>query len=151
MAILQVGLGVLALVLAVTVYRRIPSVLIPNCIDFGLSAVALCLFILRTCTADHQKYTYALAAELMMTIVRIPPVCYTARETISTPQLGTMPKFALGIFLLNLIFRFVDTIGYTLLYFGYDPRGMFLAGLPRRKKIMYYTGTFIVWCAFIPN
>lgn len=120
-------------------------------IDFGLSVLALCLFIIRTCSHDEQKYTYALAAELMMTIVRIPPVCYTARETIQTPAVGVMPKFALGIFLLNLIFRFVDTIGYTLLYLGYDPRKMFLAGLSWKKQSLYTMCTFIVWCAFIPN
>jgi hypothetical protein len=32
MAIIQVGLGVLALVLAVTLYRKIPTVLIPTCV-----------------------------------------------------------------------------------------------------------------------
>lgn len=151
MAIIQVGLGVLALVLAVTMYRKVSTVLIPTTIDFGLSVVALTLFIIRTCAHDEQKYTYALAAELMMTIVRIPPVCYTARETIQTTAVGPMPRFALGIFLLNLIFRFVDTIGYTLLYFGYDPRKMFLAGLSWQQQTLYTTATFIVWCAFIPN
>ncbi|KAI1845570.1 hypothetical protein JX265_011680 [Neoarthrinium moseri] len=151
MAILQVGLGVLALVLAVTQYRKVPTVLIPTCIDFGLSIVALALFIIRTCAHDEQKYTYALAAELMMTVVRIPPVCYTARETVNTPNVTFMSKFALGIFLLNLVFRFVDTVGYTLLYFGYDPRSMFIAGLSLRKKMVYMLCTFVVWCAFIPN
>jgi hypothetical protein len=52
---------------------------------------------------------------------------------------------------LHRIFRFVDTLGYGLLYFGYDPRNMFLAGLTRRKRALYYTCTLIVWCAFIPN
>ncbi|KAI4594501.1 hypothetical protein KJ359_008290 [Pestalotiopsis sp. 9143b] len=151
MAIIQVGLGVLALVLAVTMYKEVPSVLIPTTIDFGLSVVALTLFIIRTCAHDEQKYTYALAAELMMTIVRIPPVCYTARETIQTTAVGPMPRFALGIFLLNLVFRFVDTVGYTLLYFGYDPRKMFLAGLSWKQQAFYTSATFIVWCAFIPN
>jgi hypothetical protein len=62
------------------------------------------MFMVRTCTADDQTYAYALAAELMMTFVRIPPVCYTARETIISErqQWGALPRFALGIFLLNL-------------------------------------------------
>ncbi|KAH8682627.1 hypothetical protein BX600DRAFT_506205 [Xylariales sp. PMI_506] len=151
MAIIQVGLGVLALVMSVTVYRHVPTVLIPTMLDFGMSIIALTLFMIRSCTSDEQKYAYALSAELFMTIVRIPPVCYTARETVRSPQLGVLPKFSLGVFLLNLILRYVDTLGYTLLYFGYDPRSMFRANLSRGQKYLYYMCTFIVWCAFIPN
>lgn len=62
------------------------------------------MFMVRTCTADEQTYAYALAAELGMTIVRIPPVCFTARETLRTQgtQWSPMARFALGIFLMNL-------------------------------------------------
>ncbi|ORY56302.1 uncharacterized protein BCR38DRAFT_117128 [Pseudomassariella vexata] len=153
---IQVGLGILGAVLGWTVYKHHPSVLIPSSIDFGLSILALGLLIVRICTVDEQKYSWALATELGMTVVRIPPVIYTARESVvpekySSSRLLPLLQFASGIFLLNLVMRFLDTIGYALLYFGYDPRNFLLVGLSKRRKILYACCTSLVWWACVPN
>ncbi|KAI5864381.1 hypothetical protein GGS23DRAFT_496977 [Durotheca rogersii] len=152
MAIIQFGLGMLALVLAWTTYRSLPTVLIPATIDFGLAMVALCVFFIRISTSNDRTYIQALATELIITIIRIPPVTYTARETVisESNQGGPLPKFGFGVFLINLIFRILDLVGYSLLNCGYDPRNIFLSGLPLRKKILYGFCTFMVWFAFIP-
>ncbi|KAI1206192.1 uncharacterized protein F4807DRAFT_440214 [Annulohypoxylon truncatum] len=152
MAIIQFGLGMLAAVLAWTMFRNSSTVLIPASIDFGLAILALCIFVIRVGTTNEQTYTRALASELIITFIRIPPVTYTARETVisETTQGGPLPKFGFGVFLINLIFRLLDMVGYTLLNCGYDPRSIFLGGLPLKKKLLYGFCTFMVWFAFIP-
>ncbi|KAI2624548.1 hypothetical protein GGS26DRAFT_202848 [Hypomontagnella submonticulosa] len=152
MAIIQFGLGMLAAVLAWTMFRNQSTVLIPATIDFGLAILALSIFVVRVGTQNELTYTRALAAELVITFIRIPPVTYTARETVisETTQGGPLPRFGFGVFLINLIFRVLDVFGYTLLNFGYDPRKIFLGGLPLRKKLLYGFCTFMVWFAFIP-
>ncbi|KAI4868820.1 hypothetical protein F4820DRAFT_89126 [Hypoxylon rubiginosum] len=152
MAVIQFGLGMLAAVLAWTMFRNQTTVLIPASIDFGLAIIALVIFTIRVGTTNEVTYTRALATELVITFIRIPPVTYTARETIisETTQGGPLPKFGFGVFLINLIFRFLDMVGYTLLNCGYDPRSIFLGGLPLRKKLLYGFCTFMVWFAFIP-
>ncbi|KAI1091128.1 hypothetical protein F5B19DRAFT_493657 [Rostrohypoxylon terebratum] len=152
MAIIQFGLGMLAAVLAWTMFRNSSTVLIPASIDFGLAILALCIFVVRVGTTNEQTYTRALASELIITFIRIPPVTYTARETVisETTQGGPLPKFGFGVFLINLIFRLLDMVGYTLLNCGYDPRSIFLGGLPLKKKLLYGFCTFMVWFAFIP-
>lgn len=59
---------------------------------------------IRVGTKNEATYTRALAIELVITIIRIPPVTYTARETIisETTQGGPLPKFGFGVFLINL-------------------------------------------------
>ncbi|KAI8960016.1 hypothetical protein F5Y11DRAFT_358800 [Daldinia sp. FL1419] len=152
MAIIQFGLGMLAAVLAWTMFRNTSAVLIPATIDFCLAVVAVMIFVVRVGTASEVTYTRALAVELVITFIRIPPVTYTARETVisETTQGGPLPKFGFGVFLINLIFRFLDTVGYTLLNCGYDPRNIFLGPMPMRKKLLYGFCTFMVWFAFIP-
>ncbi|KAI1404416.1 hypothetical protein F4819DRAFT_494775 [Hypoxylon fuscum] len=152
MAVIQFGLGMLAAVLAWTMFRNTSTVLIPASIDFGLAILALIIFTIRVGTHNELTYTRALAAELVITFIRIPPVTYTARETVisETTQGGPLPKFGFGVFLINLVFRFLDMVGYTLLNCGYDPRNIFLGGLPLRKKLLYGFCTFMVWFAFIP-
>ncbi|KAI0181244.1 hypothetical protein GGR52DRAFT_25364 [Hypoxylon sp. FL1284] len=104
MAIIQFGLGMLAAVLAWTMFRNQPMVLIPASIDFGLAILALVIFTIRVGTTNEVTYTRALATELVITFIRIPPVTYTARETIisETTQGGPLPKFGFGVFLINL-------------------------------------------------
>ncbi|XDG03780.1 hypothetical protein ABKA04_003395 [Annulohypoxylon sp. FPYF3050] len=104
MAIIQFGLGMLAAVLAWTMFRNSSTVLIPASIDFGLAILALCIFVVRVGTTNEQTYTRALASELIITFIRIPPVTYTARETVisETTQGGPLPKFGFGVFLINL-------------------------------------------------
>ncbi|KAI1381580.1 hypothetical protein F4677DRAFT_440796 [Hypoxylon crocopeplum] len=152
MAIIQFGLGMLAAVLAWTMFRNSRTVLIPASIDFGLAILALIIFVIRVGTTNEITYTRALAAELIITFIRIPPVTYTARETVisETTQGGPLPRFGFGVFLINLIFRILDMVGYTLLNCGYDPRSIFLGSLPLRKKLLYGFCTFMVWFAFIP-
>lgn len=73
-------------------------------VDFGLSIVAVGLLTYRTFQKDQQKYTYALATELGMTIARIPPVLFTARVS-SNPEsrrYATLINFSSGVFILNL-------------------------------------------------
>lgn len=152
MAIIQFGLGMLAAVLAWTMFRNTSAVLIPATIDFCLAVIAVMIFVVRVGTTNEVTYTRALAVELVITFIRIPPVTYTARETVisETTQGGPLPKFGFGVFLINLIFRLLDTVGYTLLNCGYDPRNIFLGPMPLRKKLLYGFCTFMVWFAFIP-
>ncbi|KAI1781272.1 hypothetical protein F4818DRAFT_436464 [Hypoxylon cercidicola] len=104
MAVIQFGLGMLAAVLAWTMFRNQTTVLIPASIDFGLAIIALVIFTIRVGTTNEVTYTRALATELIITFIRIPPVTYTARETIisETTQGGPLPKFGFGVFLINL-------------------------------------------------
>ncbi|XXG96909.1 hypothetical protein Hte_003200 [Hypoxylon texense] len=104
MAVIQFGLGMLAAVLAWTMFRNQTTVLIPASIDFGLAIIALVIFTIRVGTTNEVTYTRALATELVITFIRIPPVTYTARETIisETTQGGPLPKFGFGVFLINL-------------------------------------------------
>ncbi|KAH9992875.1 hypothetical protein F4779DRAFT_631925 [Xylariaceae sp. FL0662B] len=152
MAFIQFGLGMLAAVLAWTMYKHQMPVLVPASIDFALAIVALVIFVIRTGTTNNRTYTRALATELVITFIRIPPVTYTARETVisENTQPGALPKFSFGVFLINLIFRLLDMVGYLLLNCGYDPQNIFQAGLTMRKKVLYASCTFMVWFAFIP-
>ncbi|CAJ2509322.1 Uu.00g143480.m01.CDS01 [Anthostomella pinea] len=151
MAFLQFGLGILAAVLAWTRYKEQPKILIPASIDFGLAFFAVGVFLVRISTTTEKTYARALAGELVICIVRLPPTVYSARETVITRlQVGLLPKFGFGVFLINLIFRFLDFMGHALLNGGYDPRSVFLKGLPSQKKLLYMFCTFMVWFAYIP-
>ncbi|KAI1084813.1 hypothetical protein F5B20DRAFT_222138 [Whalleya microplaca] len=152
MAFIQFGLGMLAAVLAWTMFKHQMTVLIPASIDFALAIVALVIFVIRTGTTNNRTYTRALATELMITFLRIPPVTYTARETVisESTQPGALPKFSFGVFLINLLFRLLDMVGYLLLNCGYDPQNIFQTGLTMKKKLLYGSCTFMVWFAFIP-
>ncbi|KAI0018216.1 hypothetical protein F4780DRAFT_781649 [Xylariomycetidae sp. FL0641] len=150
MAFIQFGLGMLAAILAWTIFRHQKSVIIPATIDFGLAVIALVAFFVRLGITNQRTYAIALAIELLITLIRIPPVAYSARGAIVYRNRGSLPRFGFGVFLLNLIFRFLDVLGYGLLNWGYDPRRVFLASLPMRKKILYGSCTLLVWFAFIP-
>lgn len=62
------------------------------------------IFVVRVGTTNELTYTRALAAELIITFIRIPPVTYTARETVisESTQGGPLPRFGFGVFLINL-------------------------------------------------
>lgn len=151
MAFLQFGIGVLCAVLAWTRYKRQPGVLIPSSIDFGLSMISVAVFVCRICTNNERKYTRLLLTELILTILRIPPVAYSARTTVANHvNRGLLLRFGLGVFLINLIFRILDFIGHALLNAGYDPRRFLQKGLSRRRKCIYGIATFLVYFAYIP-
>ncbi|GAP90642.2 hypothetical protein SAMD00023353_4800420 [Rosellinia necatrix] len=151
MAVLQFGIGVLCAVLAWTRYKHQQGILIPSSIDFALAMISVVVFICRICTNNEIKYTRLLFAELILTILRIPPVAYSARTTVAyrTGQ-GLLPRFGFGVFLINLIFRILDFVGHALLNSGYDPRRFLQKGLSRRTKIIYGVATFLVYFAYIP-
>ncbi|KAI0475406.1 hypothetical protein GGR56DRAFT_512052 [Xylariaceae sp. FL0804] len=151
MAFMQFGLGILGGVLAWTRYIHQPRVFIPATIDFGLSILAVIAFVIRICTTTEKTYARALATEMVVATIRLPPVTYTLRETvIKRLQVGLLPKFGFGVFLINLVFRLLDFMGHALLNCGYDPRKLFLAGLSWRKKLLFGFCTFMVWFAYIP-
>ncbi|KAI8628119.1 hypothetical protein F5Y19DRAFT_439700 [Xylariaceae sp. FL1651] len=151
MAFLQFGLGVICAVLGWTRYSHQPGVLIPSSIDFGLAMLSVVVFLFRICTNDERRYVRALFMELILTILRLPPVAYSARTTVVYRlQAGLLPKFGFGIFLINLIFRVLDFLGHALLNTGYDPRRFLQKGLSRRKKVLYGICTFLVYFAYIP-
>ncbi|KAI2624496.1 hypothetical protein GGS21DRAFT_532559 [Xylaria nigripes] len=151
MAILQFGIGVICAVLAWTRYKHQPGVFFPSSIDFVLAMISVVVFIFRICTSNERKYVRLLFTELILTILRIPPVAYSAHTTVLFRlQHGLLPKFGLGIFVINLIFRILDFIGHALLNSGYDPRRFLQKGLPRRTKLVYGIATFLVYFAYIP-
>ncbi|KAI1743858.1 hypothetical protein F4680DRAFT_323019 [Xylaria scruposa] len=151
MAVLQFGIGVLCAVLAWTRYKTQPGVLIPSSIDFALAMISVVVFIFRICTNNERKYTRLLFTELILTILRIPPVAYSARSTVlRKSSQGVLPRFGFGIFLINLIFRILDFVGHALLNAGYDPRRFLQRGLRRRMKFIYGVATFLVYFAYIP-
>ncbi|KAI0096872.1 hypothetical protein GGR51DRAFT_490089 [Nemania sp. FL0031] len=103
MAFLQFGIGVLCAVLAWTRYKKQIGVLIPSSIDFALSMISVGVFICRICTNNERKYTRLLLTELILTILRIPPVAYSARTTVAYRRnQGLLLRFGLGVFLINL-------------------------------------------------
>ncbi|KAI0973765.1 hypothetical protein F4678DRAFT_425812 [Xylaria arbuscula] len=103
MAFLQFGIGVLCAVLGWTRYRHQDKILIPSSIDFALAMISVVVFICRICTNNERKYRRLLFIELILTILRIPPVAYSARSTVTYRQsLGLLPRFGFGIFLINL-------------------------------------------------
>ncbi|KAI0444670.1 hypothetical protein F4803DRAFT_510863 [Xylaria telfairii] len=151
MAVLQFGIGVLCAVLAWTRYKHQPGVLIPSSVDFGLAMISVVVFVFRIGTNDERKYTRLLFAELLLTILRIPPVAYSARSTVvQRASHGLLPRFGFGIFLINLVFRILDFVGHALLNAGYDPRRFLQRGLRRRMKYVYGVATFLVYFAYIP-
>ncbi|KAI1432965.1 hypothetical protein GGR50DRAFT_688590 [Xylaria sp. CBS 124048] len=106
MAFLQFGIGVVCAVLAWTRYKSQIGVLIPSSIDFVLAMISVVVFIFRICTNNERKYVRLLFTELILTILRIPPVAYTAHTTVVYKlQQGLLPKFGFGIFVINLFHR----------------------------------------------
>ncbi|KAI0533777.1 hypothetical protein GGR58DRAFT_95416 [Xylaria digitata] len=151
MAFLQFGIGVLCAVLAWTRYKHKSGVLIPSSIDFALAMLSVGVFACRICTNNERKYTKLLFTELILTILRIPPVAYSARSTIAfRTDPGVLTRFGFGIFLINLIFRILDFVGHAFLNAGYDPRRFLQRGLNRRTKVLYGIATFLVYFAYIP-
>lgn len=151
MATLQFGIGVLCAVLAWTRYKHQQGILIPSSIDFALAMLSVVVFICRICTNNERKYTKLLLTELILTILRIPPVAYSARTTVAYRSAqGLLPRFGFGVFLINLIFRILDFVGHALLNAGYDPRRFLQKGLTRRRKFIYGIATFLVYFAYIP-
>ncbi|KAI1169524.1 hypothetical protein F4777DRAFT_572871 [Nemania sp. FL0916] len=151
MAILQFGIGVVCAVLAWTHYKHLKGIVFPSSIDFALAMVSVVVFICRICTNNDRKYTRLLLIELILTILRIPPVAYSARTTVAyRASQGLLPRFGFGVFLINLIFRILDFIGHALLNAGYDPRRFLQKGLNRRTKCLYGVATFLVYFAYIP-
>ncbi|KAI1822226.1 hypothetical protein F4861DRAFT_412452 [Xylaria intraflava] len=103
MAFLQFGIGVLCAVLAWTRYKHQIGVLVPSSIDFVLAMTSVVVFIFRMCTNNERKYVRLLFTELILTVLRIPPVAYTAHTTvIYRVQQGLLPKFGFGVFVINL-------------------------------------------------
>ncbi|KAI3318990.1 hypothetical protein HD806DRAFT_299593 [Xylariaceae sp. AK1471] len=106
MAFLQFGLGVICAVLAWTRYIHSPGILIPSSIDFGLAMLSVTVFVFRIGATNERKYARLLFIELILTVLRIPPVAYSARTTVvQRLQAGLLPKFSFGIFLINLLHR----------------------------------------------
>jgi hypothetical protein len=113
--------------------------------------ISVVVFICRICTNNERKYTKLLFTELILTILRIPPVAYSARTTVVyRSEQGLLPRFGFGVFLINLIFRILDFVGHALLNAGYDPRRFLQKGLSRRTKFIYGIATFLVYFAYIP-
>ncbi|KAI1427668.1 hypothetical protein F5Y12DRAFT_736375 [Xylaria sp. FL1777] len=103
MAFLQFGIGVLCAVLAWTRYKEQQGILIPSSIDFALAMISVIVFIFRICTNNERRYTRLLFTELILTILRIPPVAFSARSTVAyRTSLGLLPRFGFGIFVINL-------------------------------------------------
>ncbi|KAI1183901.1 hypothetical protein F5B17DRAFT_414294 [Nemania serpens] len=151
MAVLQFGIGVLCAVLSWTHFKHLRGIVIPSSVDFALAMVSVGVFICRICTNNEDKYRRLLFMELILTILRIPPVAYSARTTVTYRlSQGLLPRFGFGIFLINLIFRLLDFIGHALLNAGYDPRRFLQKGLSRRRKCLYGVATFLVYFAYIP-
>ncbi|KAI1117652.1 hypothetical protein F5Y14DRAFT_401380 [Nemania sp. NC0429] len=151
MAVLQFGIGVLCAVLSWTHFKHQPGIMIPSSVDFALAMISVGVFIRRICTNNEDKYRRLLFMELILTILRIPPVAYSARTTVAYRlSQGLLPRFGFGIFLINLIFRVLDFIGHALLNAGYDPRRFLQKGLSRRRKCLYGVMTFLVYFAYIP-
>ncbi|KAI0202922.1 hypothetical protein F4808DRAFT_61740 [Astrocystis sublimbata] len=151
MATLQFGIGVLCAVLAWTRYKHQSGVLIPSSLDFALAMISVAVFICRICTNNERKYTRLLFTELVLTVLRIPPVAYSARTTVlHRTNDGSLAKFGFGIFLINLVFRVLDFVGHALLNSGYDPRRFLQRGLRKRMKFVFGIATFLVYFAYIP-
>ncbi|KAK5625311.1 hypothetical protein RRF57_001027 [Xylaria bambusicola] len=103
MAFLQFGIGVLCAVLAWTRYREQDKILIPSSIDFVLAMISVAVFIFRICTNNEKKYSRLLFTELVLTVLRIPPVAYSARSTVVIRNnAGLIPEVGFGVFLINL-------------------------------------------------
>ncbi|KAI0486726.1 hypothetical protein F4859DRAFT_312164 [Xylaria cf. heliscus] len=103
MAVLQFGISILCAVLAWTRYKHRSGVLIPSSLDFALAMISVVVFIFRIGTNNERKYTRLLFTELLLTILRIPPVAYSARSTVvQRANEGLLPRFGFGIFLINL-------------------------------------------------
>lgn len=65
--------------------------------------ISVVVFIFRICTNNEQKYSRLLFTELILTVLRIPPVAYSARSTVVYKHsLGLLPRFGFGVFLINL-------------------------------------------------
>ncbi|KAI1813652.1 hypothetical protein GGS20DRAFT_465231 [Poronia punctata] len=106
MAFLQFGLGVICAVLAWTRYKHQIAIVAPSSIDFGLAMISVTVFAFRICTTNEQTYARLLFTELVLTLLRIPPVAYAARTTVVyRVQAGLLPKFSFGIFFINLLHR----------------------------------------------
>ncbi|KAI1260235.1 hypothetical protein F5Y18DRAFT_420195 [Xylariaceae sp. FL1019] len=103
MAFLQFGLGVICAVLGWTKYRQNDRILIPASVDFALAMISVAAFIFRIYTTDERRYARALFIELVLTILRIPPVAYTARSSVvARTNAGLLPRFGFGVFVINL-------------------------------------------------
>ncbi|KAI1349017.1 hypothetical protein F5Y01DRAFT_317216 [Xylaria sp. FL0043] len=103
MAFLQFGIGVLCAVLSWTHYKHQNGILIPSSIDFALAMISVVVFIFRICSNDEVKYSRLLFTELLLTVLRLPPVAYSARSTVVfRANLGLLPRFGFGVFLINL-------------------------------------------------
>ncbi|KAI1331556.1 hypothetical protein F5Y16DRAFT_270865 [Xylariaceae sp. FL0255] len=103
MAFLQFGLGVLCAVLGWTRYRHKKGILIPATVDFALSMASVAVFVYRIYTSNERRYRKALFIEFLLTIVRLPPVAYSAHTTVVVRlQAGLLPRFGFGVFLINL-------------------------------------------------
>ncbi|KAI0389928.1 hypothetical protein F5Y17DRAFT_94846 [Xylariaceae sp. FL0594] len=103
MAFLQFGLGVICAVLAWTRYKRQVAIVIPSSIDFALAMLSVTVFGFRICTSNERTYARLLFVELILTVLRLPPVAYAAHTTIVFRlQAGLLPKFSFGIFFINL-------------------------------------------------
>ncbi|KAI1159490.1 hypothetical protein F5B18DRAFT_664505 [Nemania serpens] len=103
MAVLQFGIGVLCAVLSWTHFKHQQGIVIPSSVDFALAMISVVVFICRICTNNEPKYRRLLFMELILTILRIPPVAYSARTTVAYRlSQGLLPRFGFGIFLINL-------------------------------------------------
>ncbi|KAK7917269.1 hypothetical protein PG985_010877 [Apiospora marii] len=61
----------------------------------------------------------------------------------------SFPKTSLVVYIVNFIFRFLNTVGYAMLAYDYDFRNLFLPDLPVGKKSLYAFAACLVWWAVV--
>ncbi|KAK4216466.1 hypothetical protein QBC37DRAFT_279289 [Rhypophila decipiens] len=145
---LQFSLGIIASALAWRWWRFTPMVFGPTLASFILLWVVLVMLIFRGNKVRTYQYTWVL--EFIILGLWGPPIYYLAHDIAAHPEMP-VPKYtqaALAMFGLNALFRLVNVLGNTVLFFGYEITKTYRPGAPLWRKIVNPTFAFLIFWTY---
>ncbi|KAK7946777.1 uncharacterized protein PG986_011098 [Apiospora aurea] len=152
LGLVQFVFGCFGAVASWSVYRDDPRSLVPASINFGLLLISG-INVAWELGFKTTRYKWPLALEFAQAVIWLPPMIANAQYPKCDPDTHFCDSFlqaSLVVYIVNFIFRVLNTVGYAMLACNYDFRNLFLPDLPKGKKIMYAFVACWVWWAVVP-
>ncbi|KAI0013343.1 hypothetical protein F4779DRAFT_388252 [Xylariaceae sp. FL0662B] len=114
--------------------------------------IGLVLPFIYVLTTEHRvklrmyRFRLQLITESVATILWILPVYALASGIYGLTKVDSIMGCVLFFCVSNLIINFLSTLGYLILWCGYDYRNPFLPGLPLWRKSLYTCLSLIIYC-----
>ncbi|KAK8024274.1 hypothetical protein PG993_012340 [Apiospora rasikravindrae] len=126
--------------------------LVPSSINIGLMIISW-ITVVWGLGFETGRYKWPLALEFAQAVLWLPPLIANAQYPECDPLpphlCDSLPRTTLAIYIVNFVFRALNTVGYAMLASDYDFRNLFLPDLSKGRKTMYAFAACLVWWAVV--